>query len=141
MWNLTPTNIALGDKNFEGFIDNNGKHYFAERIPIYGILDFGFVQSNTNKLISLAANNITSPIILESIIATAPGQAGDQVEVHLYRNGQPLAFQIFGNDEIPLDHPCTVLTPDIEVEVKPKYDCTIFMYFKPVHLLFRAIPT
>lgn len=141
MWNLESISIPLGSKNFQGFRDpNQDLYYSAERVALYGILDFGFVNRNDTQRISLADNNITTSILLDSIIVTAPGTTGDELQVRLYRDGQQIAKQKFTNNQMPLDHPFTVITPDVEVEVEPRYDSNVYMYFRPVHIIFRAVP-
>lgn len=142
MWNLEKISVNLGENEFLAFKDTNtNQHYFGERIPVYGILDFGFLQASATATISLANNGITVPVILDSLAVTAPGTTGDEVTVDLIRDRAIIATQVFKNDEMPFSHPTIVLTPDLTVRVQPRYDCAVYMYVKPVHILFRATPS
>lgn len=142
MYELESVSILLGEKEFAGYKNTEiNQYYFAERVAQFGVLDFGYIEAGQSKKISLAANNISSPILVDSIVVTAPGTTGDEVEFKIYRNGQPIAHQKFSNIEMPLNHPSLILTPDLEIEVIPKYDSAVFIYVKPVDILFRATPT
>ncbi len=141
MYELIKVPILLGDKEFLGYrnIETN-QHYFAERVAQFGILDFGYIQAGQSKKIRLE-NFISSPVLIDSIIVTAPGTTGDEVKFNIYRNGQQIAYQRFSNNDMPFNHPSLILTPDLEVEVIPKYSSAVFIYCKPVDILFRATPT
>lgn len=141
MWSLNEASIALGNLNFEGFIDGNNNYYFAERTLTYGILDFGVVGANQTRKISLTVNNITAPVIVESIVANVPGSVNDEVKVTLFRGAEQIAYQLFNKEEMPYKHPPLILTPDLSVEVQPTKEASIFIYVRPVHILFRAIPS
>ncbi len=142
MYQLEKVPILLGELDFEGYKNTEtNKHYFAERVAQVGILDFGYIEANQTKKISLSANNIVAPVLVDSIVVTAPGTTGDEVELKVYRNGQQIAFQRFSNGQMPMDHPTLILTPDLEVEVIPKYNSAVFIYVKPVNILFRATPS
>ena len=141
MYKLENVSILLGDKEFTGYknIETN-QHYFGERIAQFGILDFGYINGGQSKKIRLA-DFISSPILVDSIVVTAPGTTGDEVKFSIYRQGQQIAHQRFSNNDMPLDHPSLILTPDLEVEVIPKYNSAVFIYCKPVDIIFRATPT
>ena len=142
MFGLEKLSVLLGNASFTAFKNTLTNEYlFAERVKQLGVLDFGFVQANQTSRISLAANQITSLVCVESIIVTAPGTTGDEVTVKVFRNGQQIAYQRFSNNDMPLKHPPLVLTPDLEVEVQPKYDSAVFIYVSPVDLIFRATPS
>lgn len=141
MWNLEQTVATLNNQEFLAFKDvDTNLHYFGERVPVYGILDFGFINADNTETINLANNGITVSVILDSICVTAPGTTGDEVAVDLIRDRSVIATQVFKNNQMPFDHPTIILTPDLTIRVKPKYDCAVYMYVKPVHVLFRAVP-
>ncbi len=141
MYELENVSILLGDKEFVGYKNTEtDRHYFAERVAQFGILDFGYIQAGQSKKIRLE-NFISSPVLIDSIIVTAPGTTGDEVKFNIYRNGQQIAYQRFSNNDMPFNHPSLILTPDLEVEVIPKYSSAVFIYCKPVDILFRATPT
>lgn len=124
---------------------NTDKHYFGERVPNVGILNFGYVRKDEERQISLSANGINSPITIDSIIAFAPTNTSDEIFFYLYTtyNGQivKLGTQKFTNSDMPIKYPTNVIFPDMVIGVKPtKADTTIVLYAKPVNILFDAVP-
>ncbi len=140
MYELETVSILLGDKEFTGYKNTEtNQYYFAERVAQFGVLDFGYVQAGQSQKIRLA-DFISSPILVDSIVVTSPGTTGDEVQFKIYRNGQQIAHQKFSNNDMPFNHPSLILTPDLEVEVIPKYSSAVFIYCKPVNIIFRATP-
>ena len=140
MYELETVSILLGDREFVGYrnIETN-QHYLAERVAQFGVLDFGYVQAGQSKKIRLS-DFISSPILVDSIVATNPKTTGDEIQFKIYRQGQQIAHQKFSNNDMPFNHPSLILTPDLEVEVIPKYNSAVFIYCKPVDIIFRATP-
>ena len=140
MYQLENVSILLGDREFTGYKNTEtNQHYFAERVAQFNVLDFGYINGGQSKKIRLE-NFISSPVLIDSIIVTAPGTTGDEVKFNIYRNGQQIAYQRFSNNDMPFAHPSLILTPDLEVEVIPKYSSAVFIYCKPVDIIFRATP-
>lgn len=124
---------------------NSNKHFFSERTKVVGILNFGYVPKNEERKINLAANGITSPIIIDSLIAFAQTSTQDEIFFYLYSNftGQEikLGTQRYSNSEMPIEYPDGVIFPDMTIGVKPtKADTTVVVYAKPVEILFEAVP-
>ncbi len=140
MYQLETVSILLGDKEFVGYKNiETDRYYFAERVAQFGVLDFGYIQAGQSKKIQLSSF-ISSPILVDSIVATNPKTTGDEVQFKIYRQGQQIGHQKFSNNDMPFNHPSLILTPDLEVEVKPKYSSAVFIYCKPVDIIFRATP-
>lgn len=124
---------------------NSNKHFFSERTKVVGILNFGYVPKGEERKINLAANGITSPIIIDSIIAFAQNSTNDEIFFYLYSSftGQEikLGTQRYSNNDIPKEYPDGVIFPDMTIGVKPtKQDTTVVVYAKPVEILFEAVP-
>lgn len=141
------SSIVLDDKEFDALEETNtGKHYFTERISIDGILNYGLVQQNEEKLISLADNNINTPLIVDRIVAFAENTTADEIYFNLYelQDGtlHKVATQRFLPLEMPLDYPDGIIMPNHILGVKPsRSNATIIVYVKPVKVLFEAVPS
>ncbi len=143
---LVDSPVVLDGNDFDAVKDSaNDKHYFIERIRADGILDFGLVPRNTEVQISLADNNINTPIIVDRVVAFTEGTSSDEIRFIVYRNVNgtlvELGTQRFSNGQMPLDYPDGIIYPDLVLGVKPtRSDATIVVYVKPVKILFRAVP-
>ena len=130
--------------NLKGATANDDRYLFAERVPTFGVLDFGFLTANSTAQINLAANGITSPVLLRSVIALSTNTTNDEVEFNFYHNdGTNLILmgqQKYTSDEMPVELPPTILQPSLVVEVIPRYDSWVWAYVQPVHLAFTATP-
>lgn len=144
---LEDSPVVLDGKEFAAFVETNtGKHYFAERIAVDGILNYGFVRKNEEVLISLADNNINTPLIVDRIVAFAENTTADEIYFTLYesRGGtlHKVATQRFLPSEMPLDYPDGIIMPNHILGVKPsRSNATILVYVKPVKVLFEAVPS
>lgn len=124
---------------------NSNKHFFSERTKVVGILNFGYVPKGSEVKINLSANGITSPIIIDSIIAFAQNSTQDEIYFYLYTtiSGKEIKIgtQRYSNSEMPIEYPDGIIFPDMTLGVKPtKADTTVVVYAKPVEILFEAVP-
>ena len=142
---LRDTSVVLDGNDFDAVAEvNTGKHYFAERVNVVGILNFGKVSEGKEEQISLADNDINSPIIIDSIIAIPDDNIRDEILFTLYRNTeknlQIIGTHRFFNRDMPLDYPDGIVYPDMILGVKPlRSDAIIIVYVKPVKILFEAV--
>ena len=65
-YQLQTTSQLYGDQQFlthviKGDTPEGDRHLFGQRVPSYGIINFGAINANTEKTIVLAAQGITSP--------------------------------------------------------------------------------
>lgn len=130
--------------NLKGATANDDRYLFAERVPAFGVLDFGFLNADDVAQISLSANGITSPVLLRSVIALSNVDIGDEIEFNFYHNdGTSLTLmgqQKYTSNEMPIELPPIILQPTLVVEVIPKFDSWVWAYVQPVHLAFTATP-
>ena len=124
---------------------NTEKHYFESRVEVKGILNFGFVDKGEEKVIDLGDSEVTSPIIIDSIVALTDSGTADEVEFNLYTaaNDQRILIgkQRFSNNQMPVEFPDGIIFPDMALGVVPKRSgAQIMVYVKPVKVLFMAYP-
>ena len=144
---LVDSPVVLDGNDFDAVKDTEtDKHYFLERIKADGILNFGLCFRGIEVQISLADNNINTPIIVDRVVAFTEGMASDEIRFIVYKNVDDtlveLGTQRFSNGQMPLNYPDGIITPDMVLGVKPmKAAATIVVYVKPVKILFEATPT
>ena len=81
---LTKTTITLDDKDFEAFVnEDTNVVYFAERIGIKGILNFGNVSKGSESRIDLEEAGISCEVALGELFALTPNGTSDEVYVNL----------------------------------------------------------
>ena len=143
---LKPTSVVLDGVDFAASVETTqDKYYFDARIDVKGILNYGTVAKDKEVKIDLAANGISAPIIIDSIVALAQNSTADEIIFFLYRKigGREIrvGVQRFSNGEMPVDFPDGIITPDMVLGVMPtSTDATIVVYVKPVKILFEAVP-
>ncbi|MGD1920403.1 MAG: hypothetical protein ACFCAD_16890 [Pleurocapsa sp.] len=114
-------------------------------MAVRGELAFGLVPKNQETKISLADNNINTPIIIDSIVAMAGNTTRDEIIFTLYKvvNGQDVRVGVrrYSISQMPTDFPVGIIYPDMFVGVYPtRADSTIMVYCKPVIKAFTAVP-
>ncbi len=92
----------------------------------------------------LAANNVTSSILIRSVYAFSGSTSNDEIWFYIYQKDEAgvstrIAQQRYYNNEMPYSFPFgAVLTPNMVIEVKPKYNVdNLFIYFQPVNVIAR----
>ncbi len=143
---LVDSPVVLDGNDFDAVKDTEtDKHYFLERIKADGVLNFGLCFRGIEVQISLADNNINTPLIVDRVVAFTEEMSSDEIHFTVYRNVNgtlvELGTQRFSNGQMPLNYPDGILTPDMVLGVKPtRSDATIIVYVKPVKVLFEAVP-
>ena len=139
--------VVLDGNDFDAVKNTaTGQHYFAERVPVLGILKFGFVTQNIEKKMSLADNFVSSPLIIDSIVAITPDGTSDELKINLYRNignGDVLEGSMrFSNEQVPVEFPDGIIDPNMTIGVIAKRgNADVTIYVKPVRVLFTAVTT
>ena len=143
---LERTSVVFDDNDFEAFREvNSSKYYFAERIDIKGKLNFGEVAKEQEVRISLADNNITTPITMEALFAFTSKGTSDEIYLNIYTevgdNITRIGRQRISAGQMPYNIPSGILMPNMTIGVEPtKSDSTIIAYAKPVAVSFEAVP-
>ncbi|MEL6494094.1 MAG: hypothetical protein AAFQ41_03095 [Cyanobacteria bacterium J06623_7] len=124
---------------------NSDQHYFDARIDVKGSLNFGVVPKGQEVQIDLEANGISTPIIIDSIIALAENSTADEIFFYLYKKTNSglvkVGTQRYSSGQMPIDFPDGVIGSKFVVGAKPtRADSTIVVYVKPVKVLFTAVP-
>ena len=143
---LEKSNVVIDDQDFAAFKEtSSSEHYHAERIAVMGMLQYGLVPKDQEVQIDLEANDIRTPIIVESIFAITPNGSADNVVLALYQKTESGLVQIgkqsVSAGQMPYDIPDGILAPDMVLGMKPtRSDATITVYVKPVAITFVAVP-
>lgn len=144
MFQLQPTNQAYQGKNYKLLKDSQDSHYLAERIANIGVLDFGTVTASQKKRIDLAAKGMLSPVIILSVYAFSGDTANDEIRFNLYRKDSAgvldkVAYQKYDSNKMPYRFPHgAVLTPDLVIEVEPRYNVdALLIYTQPCNVVFN----
>ena len=134
----------INDEEFKILREKNTKAaFFAERIAVRGILNFGLVKKNIGASLDLQARGIKTAIIIDSIVAISSNSTADEIIFELYRkvNGEDVkvGIQRYSNNQMPVDFPDGIIYPDMTIKVIPqKNDATITVYCKPVFVAFSV---
>lgn len=138
--------VVLDGNDFDAVKETTtGRNYFADRVAIDGILNYGLVPRNEEVVINLADNGINTPLLIDRVVALAGNSLADELIFTLYRAEAgrltPIGKQRFSRGQMPVDYPDGIITPDMALGVKPTgADATIAVYVKPVKILFTAVP-
>ena len=137
-FDLKSNSVVLDNNDFKALKESeSGKHYFADRIPNFGVLNFGYIEALKTREISLAEVGITSPISLVSIYNFASGSVDDQTNFYLKRGTQQIAWLQFKLHEMPFAFPPgAIITPDLTIGVHPKKSSSsVVIYWQPVNII------
>ena len=143
---LTKTTVTLDDKDFEAFVnEDTNVVYFAERIGIKGILNFGTVRKDRESKIDLEEAGISCEVALGELFAFTPNGKSDEVYLNLYvKNSDrvtPVHRQKISAGQMPYDIPAGIVRSNMIIGVEPTVsDATIILYVKPVAVIFEAFP-
>lgn len=134
----------INDEQFKILREKNSKSaFFAERIAVRGILNFGLVRKNIGAELDLQARGIKTAIIIDSIVAMSQNSTADEIIFELYRkiNGEDVkvGIQRYSNAQMPVDFPDGIIYPDMTIKVIPqRNDATVTVYCKPVFVAFSV---
>ncbi len=125
------------DHNLTGQTVTDDRRLFAQRVPSIGIFNFGQINGNASKTISLADYQITSPIQLVSIYALGSENLNSETIYELV-SGETVLFSLkLLKESMPFAFPNgAVVDPSLSIRVKPKSNVSqVLIYWQPVHVL------
>ncbi|MEM7592644.1 MAG: hypothetical protein AAF383_14175 [Cyanobacteria bacterium P01_A01_bin.83] len=109
---------------------------FGQRIPSYGIINFGAMAGGTTKNFKPIDYGILSEIELKSIYDFTSNATADECTFKLFSGNVEILEQRITNNEMPYTFPPgAIINPNLTIQVKPKYTTTqLLIYWQPVHV-------
>lgn len=109
----------------------------GDRVPSYGVINFGAMSSGSKKQIKPLNLGITTDILLRSLYAFTTSSTNEETTIRLFLNGTEFLEQKITNNEMPYTFPPgAILNPTLTLEVQPRYDTTqLVIYWQPVHVI------
>ena len=147
VYSLIETIQNYGEQSYQAFkfpADNpeDERHFFSQRIPGYGVINFGSLNPKERKTINFAEAGINSPISLRAIFAFVPSSSvniDDELTFFLSRGDEDLGKATFRWNEMPVQLPAgAIVTPDMSISVEAKRKLTlqnVQIYWQPVHII------
>lgn len=125
------------DHNLKGSNSDLDRRLFAQRVPSYGIINFGALAANQTKQFLPSANGITSDIMLRSLYPFTTDASRGETTFRLYQGTTKIAEWLFMPADLPYAFPDgAIINPSIALEVKPKFALSqLLLYWQPVHVL------
>ena len=110
---------------------------FGDRVPSYGIINFGYFKGGQKKSFKPIDNDISVDILLRSIWAFTTNAITDEVTIEMFLANTEVLEQRLSNNEMPYTFPPgAIWNPNLTLEVQPKYDTSqLVIYWQPVHVL------
>ncbi len=120
-----------------GATPEQDRYLFGERMPSFGVINFGYMNAGTTKDFKPIDNGIVSDISLRSIYTFTTAQSNEEVTFKLFSGGQEILEQRISNNEMPYTFPPgAIINPNLTIQVKPRYTTTqLLIYWQPVHVL------
>lgn len=132
----------LDDRNYlifkqPGTTTEDDRYFFGQRIPSYGILDFGQMAEGTTKRIALTDAGINSQILLRSIYAFVTDTTDDKIMFRLFQGITKMVEFQFDSGIMPYQFPNgIIIDSNLSIEVEPnKAVASLRIYWQPVHVL------
>ncbi|MDJ0593342.1 MAG: hypothetical protein QNJ72_25710 [Pleurocapsa sp. MO_226.B13] len=133
--------IAYGEANTASFQDlESSLYYQADRIKNRYLLDFGEVSKDQRVGMQLSANQIQTPCLLHSIVATSKNKTDDGFVWELHSTlsrgvANRFVLQYVDRRNAPFALPEYVVLPEYVLYVIPGEDSRIFAVLEPINLL------
>ena len=123
--------------NIKGNTAANDRYLFGQRVPSYGIINFGVMNANATKQFKPISNGINSDIMLRSIYPFTLDGTKPEITLRLYDGTTKIAEWIFASSEIPYRFPDgAIINPNLNLEIKTKTSVNqMLVYWQPVHVL------
>ena len=120
-----------------GNIDHRPFNIVGDRVPSYGIINFGAVSSNNSRQFLPLSNGITSDIMLRSLYSFTTNASKSETTFRLKNGTQLIGEWLFGINDMPYAFPNgAIINPNITIEIKPKNTGSqLLLYWQPVHVL------
>ncbi len=115
----------------------NDLSLFGQRVPSYGIINFGAIDGGSTKDFKPIDNGISSDIMLRSIYDFTTSATNDEVTFKLFNGSVEIFEQKITNSEMPYTFPPgAIINPNLIIQVNPRYTTTqLLIYWQPVHVL------
>ncbi len=110
---------------------------FGQRVPSYGIINFGYMKAGTTKIFRPLDNGINSDILLRSVYSFTTAPANEEVTFNLFNGREQLLEQRIPNSEMPYTFPPgAIINPNLTITVTCRYETAqLLIYWQPVHVL------
>lgn len=142
---LEPDFQVYGDKNYlahnlKGATAEDDRRFFGQRIPAFGVIDFGSMTANSIKSYTPVTDGVLSPISIVSVYAFTTAATNDEITFKIFEGATELTRQKITNDEMPYQFPPgAIIRPELTIQVEPRYDTMkLLVYWRPVHILHSA---
>ena len=120
-----------------GNIDNRGFNLVGDRIPSFGIINFGAMSAASTKQFLPANKGITTDIMLRSLYSFTTNASKSETTFRLKNGTQIIGEWLFAANDMPYAFPAgAIINPNITIEIKPKDSVSqLLLYWQPVHVL------
>ncbi|MEM7762091.1 MAG: hypothetical protein AAF298_28840 [Cyanobacteria bacterium P01_A01_bin.40] len=142
VYQLETTSQLYGDQQYlahriKGEISADDRYLFGQRVPSYGIINFGAMAAGSTKNFTPIANGIQSDIELKSIFDFTSSATNDECTFKLFSGEIEILEQKIVNNDMPYTFPPgAIINPNLTIQVKPRYTTTqLLIYWQPVHVL------
>lgn len=141
-YQLETSSQTYGDREFlthnlKGTTTADDRYLFAQRVPSYGVINFGAMAAGSTKDFSLIDNGINGEILVRSIYDFTNFSTNDEVAFRLLQGTTQILEQRITSNEMPYTFPPgAILNPSLTIQVEPRYTTTqLLIYWQPVHIL------
>lgn len=109
----------------------------GDRVPSYGIINFGLIHSNHKKSVKPIDLGIEHDILLRSLYCFNRSSTNEETTIRLFLENSEVLEQKITNSEMPYTFPPgAILNPYLTFQVQPKYGAIqMVLYWQPVHVL------
>ena len=109
----------------------------GDRIPSYGIINFGAMSAGETKQLLPINNGITTDIMLRSLYSFTTNATKSETTFRLKSGTQLIGEWLFAANDMPYAFPDgAIINPNITIEIKPKNAVSqLLLYWQPVHVL------
>lgn len=142
MYQLGTASQIYGDEKYldhvlRGETTDLDRRLVGDRIPSYGVINFGSINANLTKRFKPFDRGIKSDILLRSFYVFTPDASKDETRFSLSLETTKIAEWLFSPDKMPFRFPeGAIINPAITLEVKPKNNVSqVLLYWQPVHVL------
>ncbi len=123
--------------NIKGDSAINDRFLFGQRVPSYGIINFGAFSANQTKQILPSAKGINSDIMLRSLYLFTLDGTKSGATFRLLQGTTKIAEWVFTGTDLPFTFPNgAIINPAITLEIVSKsVSSQILLYWQPVHTI------
>ena len=109
----------------------------GDRVPSYGIINFGLIQPNHKKSVKPIDLGIEHDILLRSLYCFNRNSTNEETTIRLFLENSEVLEQKITNSDMPYTFPPgAILNPYLTFQVQPKYEAIqLLLYWQPVHVL------